>query len=245
MGLRDDHRMIRERATSLWATELIEIWVERGVAMRLEREESRELARLIRGIERALIDAVIMGPDYLVPLDRVAELARLIPEMDLRLERTELELMGALVEVVGRVEAMARFLAESATEDRFVILDGTFYAMRIVSALSDGVTCLERAQALWQVMGEYGAEQLDEILGEVCEPDGSFPRFDPMNAEALVSNLDLLELWTVNRVEASAERDGLIDGTPAPVVMELLAGARRLRDFAREALGRGCTLELA
>lgn len=37
----------------------------------------------------------------------------------------------------------------------------------------------------------------------------------------------------------------MIEGMPAPAVLELLAGARRVRDFARDALSRGLTLELA
>lgn len=158
-GPRDHHRLIRERATSPWATELIETWVKRGGRYLAAAVALWELADPGRG--RALGGLV---------------------------DRIRRELRSALFEVVGRVEGMASFLAGSTSEDRFVVLDGTFYAMRIVSALSDGVACLGRAEALWQVIGEYGAEQLDEILREVCELDGSFPRFDPMNAEALVSS---------------------------------------------------------
>ena len=215
------------------------------VAIRLARAETSELVGMIEGIGRALIEAKIMASDYLVRLDEVAELARRVPEMDARPERTDMDLRHALVEVVFNVEGMARFLAESASENRFVILDGTFYACRIVSTLPDGVECLRSAEALWQVVGEYGTEQLEEIIQEVCPPDaGPHPLLDRLNADALVSNLDLLEEWTVGLIRASADGSGP-SARPAAAIHELLADVCRLRDFVREALRRDYLLEFA
>ena len=193
--------MLGEQATMLQATDLIGTWVKRGgryldtagalwrlvdaeradaikalvdrirlvdhgrVAIRLARAETSELVGMIEGIGRALIEAKIMASDYLVRLDEVAELARRVPEMDVRPERTDMDLRHALVEVV-------------------------------------------------------------------------------FNADALVSNLDLLEEWTVGLVRASADGSGPSARPPA-AIHELLADVCRLRDFVREALRRDYSLEFA
>ncbi|HTE53324.1 MAG TPA: hypothetical protein VK698_20860 [Kofleriaceae bacterium] len=148
------------QATMLQATDLIGTWVERGgryldTAVALWRLVDAERADAIK----ALVDRI------LVRLDEVAELARRVPEMDARPERTDMDLRHALVEVV-------------------------------------------------------------------------------FNADALVSNLDLLEEWTVGLVRASADGSGPSARPPA-AIHELLADVCRLRDFVREALRRDYSLEFA
>ncbi len=83
-------------------------------------EQVRQLVDLLDGLEDALREAGIMDATWLTSLDRVPDLARRVPGIDARPERTEPELRYALAEVVWRVRAVRLFLTRAA-EARFLV----------------------------------------------------------------------------------------------------------------------------
>jgi hypothetical protein len=73
-----------------------------------------ELLDLVSGLEERLQDSGVLAADWTTPLDQVPELARRVPSLDARPERTEMELRQALAEVVFRVAGLRSFLARTA-----------------------------------------------------------------------------------------------------------------------------------
>jgi hypothetical protein len=70
----------------------------------------QELVDLLSGLEERLADAGVLDASWMTPIEAVPELARRVPGMDARPERTELELQQALAEVVFRVQDLRAFL---------------------------------------------------------------------------------------------------------------------------------------
>jgi hypothetical protein len=73
-----------------------------------------ELVDLLSGLEAALQDAGVIDAGWLISPDQAVDLARRVPGMDVRPERSEAELPHALAEVIARVRALRKFLTRAA-----------------------------------------------------------------------------------------------------------------------------------
>lgn len=82
--------------------------------LRWETEQVWELVDLLTGLEAALLEGGVMDAAWTVPPDRVPGLARRVPGMDVRPERSAADLPHALAEVVARVHGLRSFLARAA-----------------------------------------------------------------------------------------------------------------------------------
>jgi hypothetical protein len=76
--------------------------------------EVEDLVDLLSGLEDRLQADGVLDAAWSTPVDRVPELARRVPSLDARPERTEAELRQALAEVVARVLGLRSFLVRAA-----------------------------------------------------------------------------------------------------------------------------------
>lgn len=81
---------------------------------RWESAQVWDLVDLLNGLEEALQDAGIIDAQWLITPDRVDELARRVPGMDVRPERAAADLPQALAEVIARVHGLRTFLTSAA-----------------------------------------------------------------------------------------------------------------------------------
>lgn len=79
-----------------------------------EPAEVEDLVDLLSGLEDRLQADGVIDATWSTPVDRVPELARRVPSLDARPERTEAELRQALAEVVARVLGLRSFLIRAA-----------------------------------------------------------------------------------------------------------------------------------
>jgi hypothetical protein len=81
--------------------------------VRLDAEELRELVRLFSGIEDAIVAAGIVDSEWRVPPERLEELAKQVPAMDLKTERSLLSKTSALGEVMSNAIFLRNFLSNA------------------------------------------------------------------------------------------------------------------------------------
>lgn len=84
-----------------------------GGEIRFDAADVRELVRLLAGIEEAIIAAGIVDKHWRVPLDRLEELARAVPAMDLKTERPLHAKASALGEVMINAVFLRNFLSDA------------------------------------------------------------------------------------------------------------------------------------
>jgi hypothetical protein len=84
--------------------------------------ELHELVRLLTGIEDAIIAAGIVDQPWRVPSDRLEELAKLVPAMDLKTERSLKSKTNALGEVMSNAISIRNFLSNAVKAGCAVVL---------------------------------------------------------------------------------------------------------------------------
>lgn len=82
--------------------------------LRFYRQDLDELVRLLTGVEDAIIQAGIVDQHWRVPAERLEELAKLVPAMDLTTERPLHSKTSALGEVMMNAIFLRNFLSDAA-----------------------------------------------------------------------------------------------------------------------------------
>jgi hypothetical protein len=89
---------------------------------RFYAEDLRELVRLLTGVEDAIIAAGIVDRHWRVSADRLEELAKQVPAMDLTTERSLDDKTHALGEVMINAVSVRNFLANALNAGCVVVL---------------------------------------------------------------------------------------------------------------------------
>lgn len=89
---------------------------------RFYTEDLRELVRLLTGVEEAIVAAGIVDGHWRVPAGRLEELARQVPAMDLKTERSLADKTSALGEVMINAGSVRIFLSDAVKEGCVVVL---------------------------------------------------------------------------------------------------------------------------
>lgn len=89
--------------------------------LRFDRADLEELVRLLDGLEEAIVNAGIVDKDWRVPVERLDELARRVPAMDLTTERTLENKTHALAEVMVNATSLRNFLRDALKSDCIVV----------------------------------------------------------------------------------------------------------------------------
>jgi hypothetical protein len=90
---------------------------------RFAGDDLAELVRLIDGVDEAIIAAGIVDRHWRVPPERLDELARRVPGMDLTTERTLENKTHALGEVMINAVSLRNFLADALRTGAVVVHD--------------------------------------------------------------------------------------------------------------------------
>jgi hypothetical protein len=90
--------------------------------IRFSTEELHELVRLLSGIDEAIIAAGIVDRHWRVPADRLEELAKWVPAMDLKTERSLASKTSALGEVMINALSIRNFLSDAVAARCVVVL---------------------------------------------------------------------------------------------------------------------------
>jgi hypothetical protein len=90
--------------------------------LRLYAPDLHELVRLLTGVEEAIIRAGIVDQHWRVPAERLDELARRVPAMDLTTERPLHSKTSALGEVMMNAVFLRNFLADALNAGCVVVL---------------------------------------------------------------------------------------------------------------------------
>lgn len=89
---------------------------------RFYTEDLRELVHLLTGVEEAIVAAGIVDGHWRVPADRLEELARQVPAMDLKTERSLAAKTSALGEVMINAGSVRIFLSDAVNAGCVVVL---------------------------------------------------------------------------------------------------------------------------
>lgn len=89
---------------------------------RFYAEDLRELVNLLSGVEDAIVAAGIVDRHWRVPADRLGELARQVPAMDLKTERSLAAKTSALGEVMINAGSVRNFLSDAVNAGCVVVL---------------------------------------------------------------------------------------------------------------------------
>jgi hypothetical protein len=90
--------------------------------IRLYAEDLRELVGLLTGVDDAIIAAGIVDRQWRVPPDRLEELAKQVPAMDLTTERSLKSKSSALGEVMINAVSIRNFLSNALDAGCIVVL---------------------------------------------------------------------------------------------------------------------------
>jgi ATP phosphoribosyltransferase len=90
--------------------------------LRIEALDLRELVRLLTGLEEAIIAAGIVDEHWRVPAERLNELAKRVPAMDLKTERSLASKTSALGEIMSNAIFVRNFLSDAANAGCVVVL---------------------------------------------------------------------------------------------------------------------------
>lgn len=90
--------------------------------LRFYRPELDELVRMLTGVEDAIVDAGIVGQHWRVPAERLEELAKRVPAMDLETERSLEDKTHALAEVMINAVSIRNFLSNALDAGCVVVL---------------------------------------------------------------------------------------------------------------------------
>lgn len=123
-----------EQAVTLWRlvdssrADEIEAIIDRATLaagdgeLRFYRPELEELLRLLTGIENAIIDAGIVDRHWRVPAERLEELAKCVPAMNLSTDRPLHAKTSALGEVMMNAVFLRNFLSDAVNSGCVVVL---------------------------------------------------------------------------------------------------------------------------
>lgn len=89
--------------------------------LRIEAEDLRELKILLSGVEDAIVAAGIVDGHWKVPPERLEELAKRVPAMDLQTERPVANKTSALGEVMINAGSIRNFLSEALNANCVVV----------------------------------------------------------------------------------------------------------------------------
>jgi len=90
--------------------------------LRLYSPDLHELVRLLAGIENAIIEAGIVDQHWRVPAERLEELAKRVPAMDLTTQRSLDSKTHALGEVMMNAIFLRNFLSDAVNAGCVVVL---------------------------------------------------------------------------------------------------------------------------
>jgi hypothetical protein len=90
--------------------------------LRFEPEDLRKLVHLLSGVDDAIIRAGIVDSHWRVPPERLEELSRRVPAMDLTTERTLRNKTNALAEVMINAVSIRDFLSNAVDAGCVVVL---------------------------------------------------------------------------------------------------------------------------
>jgi ATP phosphoribosyltransferase len=90
--------------------------------LRFYLPDLRKLVRLLTGIENAIMAAGLVDRHWRVPPDRLEELARQVPGMDLKTERSLEDKTHALGEVMMNAVFLRNFLSDAVNVGSVVVL---------------------------------------------------------------------------------------------------------------------------
>jgi ATP phosphoribosyltransferase len=90
--------------------------------IRFYAEDLHELVRLLEGVDEAIIAAGIVDCHWRVPADRLGELAKRVPAMDLKTERSLASKTSALGEVMINAVSIRNFLSDAVNAGCIVVL---------------------------------------------------------------------------------------------------------------------------
>lgn len=123
-----------EQAVTLWRlvdngrADEIEAIIDRATRtagdgeLRFYHSDLDELVRLLTGIENAIITAGIVDQHWRIPPDRLEELAKRVPAMDLTTDRPLHAKTSALGEVMMNAVFLRNFLSDAAKTGCVVVL---------------------------------------------------------------------------------------------------------------------------
>lgn len=123
-----------EQAVTLWRlvddsrADEIEAIIDRATLaagdgeLRFSRSELEDLVRLLTGIEDAIIEAGIVDQHWRVPAERLEELAKRVPAMDLTTDRPLHARTSALGEVMMNAVFLRNFLSDAMNTGCVVVL---------------------------------------------------------------------------------------------------------------------------
>jgi ATP phosphoribosyltransferase len=89
--------------------------------IRFNAADLRELVRLLSGVDEAIIAAGIVDRHWRVPAERLAELAKRVPAMDLTTERSLQSKTSALGEVMINAVSVRNFLSNAVDAGCIVV----------------------------------------------------------------------------------------------------------------------------
>lgn len=93
-----------------------------GGELRIEAQDLRELVRLLTGVDEAIVAAGIVDQHWRVPPERLEALAKRVPAMDLKTERSLDDKTHALGEVMINAFSVRNFLEKAADAGCVVVL---------------------------------------------------------------------------------------------------------------------------
>jgi hypothetical protein len=123
-----------EQAATLWRlvdsarADEIEAIIEQAThaagdgELRFHRPELEALVRLLSGIDDALVGSGILDSEWHTPAEQLEELAKRVPAMDLKTERTLQNKRSALAEVMMNAISIRNFLKHALETGCVVVL---------------------------------------------------------------------------------------------------------------------------
>lgn len=90
--------------------------------LRIEIDDLHELVRLLTGVDDAIVAAGIVDQHWRVPAERLEELAKKVPDMDLTTERSLEDKTHALAEVMINAVSIRNFLSNAVDAGCVVVL---------------------------------------------------------------------------------------------------------------------------
>ncbi len=90
--------------------------------LRINTEDLHKLVRLLSGVDDAIVAAGIVDQHWRVPADRLEELAKRVPAMNVAPERSLDDKTHALAEVMINAVSLRNFLSSAVDESCVVVL---------------------------------------------------------------------------------------------------------------------------
>jgi hypothetical protein len=88
---------------------------------RFDQNDLHELVHAIEGVEDAIVAAGIVDDQWRVPADELEDLARRVPAMDLKTERSLMSKTSALGEIMSNAIFLRNFLSKALSAECVVV----------------------------------------------------------------------------------------------------------------------------